>query len=506
MPLMQVSRPLARKSAILAMAAALCLGGCTVGPDYHKPTAVAPADWTSWHSGSDALRPALADAVPLPPDWWQGFRDPVLDELERRAFTASPDLRTAALHFAQARVQRDVTASQGLPQVNATATVQGQRQSEFGASTRLFDEIGGANRDALAKLLGEPYTLYKGGFDASWEIDFWGKVRRSVEAANADIAQQGALLDQARLTLASDVAQAYFSLRSAQRDLAMARADIDDLRERTRILAERTKGGLANHFDLERQHIDLRFAEAQLPALEAQEASQINRIALLLGDRPGSLSDLLHPQESEAAGALPDLALGLPSTVALRRPDIRAAEARLHEATAKIGVARADLYPAIKLGGNFDLESYRASNLFEWGSHSWGIGPSVDLPLFDGARRRRTIRLRELEQKEAAVSFEQTVLRAWQEIDDALNAYQAERVENAKLAERREAARQALDLAQARYGGGIVTWIDVLDARRAYHQARRESWDSDARLGTRYVAVNKAIGNVPGEQAKIASN
>jgi hypothetical protein len=305
MPLMQVSRPLARKSAILAMAAALCLGGCTVGPDYHKPTAVAPADWTSWHSGSDALRPALADAAPLPPDWWQGFRDPVLDELERRAFTASPDLRTAALHFAQARVQRDVTASQGLPQVNATATVQGQRQSEFGASTRLFDEIGGANRDALAKLLGEPYTLYKGGFDASWEIDFWGKVRRSVEAANADIAQQGALLDQARLTLASDVAQAYFSLRSAQRDLAMARADIDDLRERTRILAERTKGGLANHFDLERQHIDLRFAEAQLPALEAQEASQINRIALLLGDRPGSLSDLLHPQESEAAGALP---------------------------------------------------------------------------------------------------------------------------------------------------------------------------------------------------------
>jgi outer membrane protein TolC len=156
MPLMQVSRPLARKSAILAMAAALCLGGCTVGPDYHKPTAVAPADWTSWHSGSDALRPALADAAPLPPDWWQGFRDPVLDELERRAFTASPDLRTAALHFAQARVQRDVTASQGLPQVNATATVQGQRQSEFGASTRLFDEIGGANRDALAKLLGNP--------------------------------------------------------------------------------------------------------------------------------------------------------------------------------------------------------------------------------------------------------------------------------------------------------------------------------------------------------------
>jgi hypothetical protein len=198
MPLMQVSRPLARKSAILAMAAALCLGGCTVGPDYHKPTAVAPADWTSWHSGSDALRPALADAAPLPPDWWQGFRS-----RSRRTRTArlcrEPRLahRRAPFRAGTGPARRDRLARPAASQCDRA--IQGQRQSEYGASTRLFDEIGGANRDALAKLLGEPYTLYKGGFDASWEIDFWGKVRRSVEAANADIAQQGALLDQARL-------------------------------------------------------------------------------------------------------------------------------------------------------------------------------------------------------------------------------------------------------------------------------------------------------------------
>jgi hypothetical protein len=263
MPLMQVSRPLARKSAFSPWRrrCAWRLYGRT---DYHKPTAVAPADWTSWHSGSDALRPALADAARCRPTGG-GVPDPVLDELERRAFTASPDLRTAALHFAQARVQRDVTASQGLPQVNATATVQGQRQSEFGASTRLFDEIGGANRDALAKLLGEPYTLYKGGFDASWEIDFWGKVRRSVEAANADIAQQGALLDQARPSPATW--HRPISRCAVPNATLPWPARTSTTRERTRILAERTKGGLANHFDLERQHIDLRFAEAQLPAL-----------------------------------------------------------------------------------------------------------------------------------------------------------------------------------------------------------------------------------------------
>lgn len=489
------------RQALLTSTLAATLAGCTVGPDFKRPTAAAPADWQSWRSGDASLRGVAASDNPLPADWWRGFADPVLDELEKRAFAASPDLQTAALHFTQARVQRGNAAAAGLPQVNASAGASHQRQSEYGASTRLFDALGssqsGLDRNQLAKLLGEPYELYQGGFDASWEIDLWGKVRRSLEAADASVAEQDALLDQARLSLASDVAQDYFDLRATQRRIAITREDIAALSERIELMTARTEGGINDHFDLERQRTELQAAEAQLPGLLAQEASQINRITLLLGQTPGSLADLLKPQDSDRIAVLPDLALGLPSELALRRPDIRAAEARLHSATANIGVAQADLYPSIRLGGGFNLESYKAGNLFDWASRSYSIGPTIDLPLFDGGRRKRVVRLRELEQKEAAVAFQQTVLKAWQEIGDALTAYAAEQQQNGKLAARQDSARQALDLAIARYKGGIVTWLDVLESQRAFLQARRDLADSNMRLGTRYVAVNKAMGNAP---------
>jgi|JI10StandDraft_1071094.scaffolds.fasta_scaffold28377_5 NodT family efflux transporter outer membrane factor (OMF) lipoprotein len=487
--------------ALFCTALAAGLVGCTVGPDYKRPSTAAPADWTRWRSGDASLRSIAVSDNPLPADWWRGFGDPVLDELERRAFEASPDLQTAALRFVQARVQRGDAAAAGLPQVNVSGGVSRQRQSEYGASTRLFDALGnsqaGLDRDQIAKLLGEPYELYQGGFDASWEIDLWGKVRRSLEAADASVAEQAALLDQARLSIASDLAQAYFDLRATQCRIAITRDDIGALGERIEIMTARTQGGINDHFDLERQRTELQAAEAQLPSLIAQEAAQTNRIALLLGQTPGTLTDLLKPQTENRIAALPDLALGLPSEIALRRPDIRAAEARLHSATANIGVAEADLYPSIRLGGSFNLESYKAGNLFDWASRSYSIGPTIDLPLFDGGRRKRVVRLRELEQKEAAVAFQQTVHKAWQEIDDALNGYAAEQQQNAKLVARRDSARQALDLATARYEGGVITWLEVLDSRRSYLHARRDLAESDMRLGTRYVAVNKAIGNSP---------
>jgi NodT family efflux transporter outer membrane factor (OMF) lipoprotein len=487
------------RQALVSSLLALGLAGCTMGPNFTKPTPATPADWTSWRSGDASLHGSVGTDATLPTDWWRAFNDPVLDELVRRGFAASPNLQTAALHVAQARVQRGSAAAQGLPQVNASGQVSRQRQSEYGASTRLLDAVvgssSGSDRDALVKLLSEPFTLYQTGLDASWEIDLWGKVRRSLEAADAGVAQQAALLDLARLTLASDVASNYFDLRAIQRKIALAREDIAALKERADLLAARTTGGINNHFDLERQRSELQGIEAQLPALLAQEAKEANQIALLLGERPGALGDLLKPVADAGKPALPDLALGLPSEIALRRPDIRAAEARLHSATANIGVAKADMYPSIRLGGGFNLESYRAENLFDWASRAWSIGPSVSLPLFDGGRRKRVVQLRELEQKEAAVTYQQTVLQAWQEIDDALNGYTAEQQQNGKLAARLDSARAAFDLASARYRGGVITWLDVIDSQRTILQASRDLADSNGRLATRYAALNKAIGN-----------
>ncbi len=481
----------------LALLATAALGACTtVGPDFEKPTVAAPQDWSDWRSGDESLRIPVSDRDILPADWWTSFNDPMLSGLIDRAFTASPDLRTAAIHYAQALVARGNADAGDLPQVNASGQVSRQRQSENGAATRIAKGLGGNGSD-LIELLGEPFTLYQGGLDLSWEIDLWGKVARSIEAADADLAYQAALLDLARLSIASNVAQEYFNLRATQRKVAMTRADIAALQERVDLLSARAKRGLISQLEVQQQRSALQAMQTQLPQLLAQEAALTNQLGLLLDARPGELSDALHPPAASPDAAYPDLALGLPSELALRRPDIRAAEARLHAATARIGVAKADLYPSIRLGGSVGLESVGGSNLFELASGTYGIGPSINLPLFDGGRRKRTVQLRELDQKEAAIAFQQTVLKAWQEIDDALNAYGAERRNNASLAERVATTDDAWELAEARYKGGLTSYLEVLDGQRSWLHARRDLIDSDNRLQTGFVKINAAIGNIP---------
>ena len=297
---------------------------------------------------------------------------------------------------------------------------------------------------SLAERLAEPFTLYQAGFDASWELDLWGRVRRSVEAADADVAQQAALLDLARLTLASEVARNYFELRTTQRLIRLMREDIAALGERLDILQARVDGGVINYMELQRQRADLAALKAQLPSLLVQEGASANQIALLLGDRPGALQAELAPQAEGSNAALPDLTnmgLGLPSEVALRRPDIRAAEARLHSATASIGIAKAELYPSIRLGAKFGFESYLSGEFADWGSRTWSIGPSFNLPLFDHGRRKSVVQLHELRQQEAAIDYQKIVLKAWQEIDDALSTYTAEQQQAQQLAVRLQKCR-----------------------------------------------------------------
>ena len=481
-------------------ALALCLGmsACTVGPNFKAPVVVAPGDWSQWRSGSGDVVAVPAGTQAMPAQWWTLLGDRVLDDLERRALAASPDLQTAALHYAQARAQRGGIASAALPQVNASGGVTRERMSENGASTRLFNALAGSNRDEITKVIGDPFTDYQAGFDAGWEIDLWGKVRRSVEAADAGVDQQGALLDLTRLAVTAEVAQAYFAMRSAQMQVRAASDDISLLQSRVELTRARMAGGLSDHAAIETDSASLRASQVGLPKARAEEAVQANRIAVALGVQPGGLRDLLKPAPfGPMPPGLPDMSLGLPSEVALRRPDVRAAEARLHAATAQIGVATADLYPSITLGGGFALESYRAQNLFDWASRTWQIGPSLSLPLFDGGRRRAAVQVRKLEEREAAVNFQVTVLKAWQEIDDALTGYTAEWQVRSDLAMRLDHAGAHAALVEARHRAGQVNYLPVIDARRAVVGAQRDLDESDARLRTRLAAINKAIGNVP---------
>ncbi|NID14724.1 efflux transporter outer membrane subunit [Luteibacter yeojuensis] len=483
---------------VLIFAAGCALAGCAVGPDFERPRASAPTDWSSARGGDASLHdPALVASDARSSDaWWKAFGDPVLDQLEAQAAAANPDLGTAALRFAQSREQRRATAAQRGPRVDVDATAQRQRPSENGTTSRTIDVLAPAERrDELVRLLSQPFNDYQAGFDASWEPDFWGRVRRSVEAADARVDEAAALFDGARLDVAAEVARHYFELRGLQRQLALTRGDIDAATERFDLTKARANGGMASDLDATRQQALLAELRSRLPALLEREAGTLDQLSLLLGQSPGSLGATLAAVEGEGPPRiLPDLALGIPSDVARRRPDIRQAEARLHAATANIGVAVADLYPRITLGAGFAFESLHSGDFADWGSRRWSVGPRLDLPVFDMGRRKSVVTLRKLEQQEAAVAYQGTVLRAWTDIDTALNGYAAERERNERLAERERLSRDADRLADARYGHGETSYIDALDARRSLLAAQRDRAESDAQLAVRYVAICKAIG------------
>lgn len=472
----------------------LTLAACrAVGPDYQAPQPKTPADWSEAHAGDPSLLATGRGNQTIPVQWWTQFADPALDDLQRHAATASPDLQSAALRFAKARIQRRMVAAQRGVSVDGKADVQRQRQSERGASTRMISNLAPGSSDDLVKTLAEPFTLYEAGFDASWEADFWGRVRRSIEAADALVEQQRALLEQVRLLVASEVARGYFELRRVQQQITVTSEDLRATEESLELVQARADGGLVDDFDLVRQRSQLEELRSRLPQLLAAETQAINLLGVLVGAQPGKLQAQLATLPVKTS-ALPDLRLGLPSEVARRRPDIQAAEAQLHATTANIGVAVADLYPSIRLGASFGYSSFKSGEFSDWGSRQWAVGPSLSVPLFDNGRRRSQVTLRKLEQQEAAVNYQQTVLKAWQEVDDALSGYGAERQRNAQLTARLSSAKQAYFMAKARYAGGLTDFLVELDAQRNYLQARRDLVDSDSQLRLELVALYKAIG------------
>jgi NodT family efflux transporter outer membrane factor (OMF) lipoprotein len=303
------------------------------------------------------------------------------------------------------------------------------------------------------------------------------------------------LLTQVQLSVQADLARHYFELRAVQRQTAIARANLAIAGETLELTQARADGGMTTDLDVTRQRAQLADLRSRLPQLLGQEAQAVNQITLLLGERPGALQSQLANTGTDADRVLPDLSLGLPSEVALRRPDIQRALAQLHAATAQIGVAVADLYPRITLGARFGLEAVGGSGFGEWGSRQWSVGPSLDLPIFDGGRRRAVVTLRELQQQEAAVAYQQTVLRAWHEIDGALSAYAAERQRNLQLAQKERSSRDAWELAQTRYANGLTDFLVQLDAQRTLLEAQREHADSTGRLATGLVAVIRSLGS-----------
>lgn len=479
-----------------SMVGALLLSGCSrLGPDFVSPDPDAPDSWSAWHSGAQETSAVAIDTDRPSGQWWNEFDDPILDDLQQRLIDAGPDLQSAALNFTRSRLQRRLADSARGVDVNAGGGVSRQKLSEYGTSTRMASISAPANKDTLISALAEPYSLYQLDFDAGWEPDLWGRISRSIESAQANSEASAALLAQTRLGLSAELARAYFELRATQRQIVLLDGDITLAEDQLRLLEANREAGLVTESEVEDQRLRLSELRASLPSLKSASVITENAIATMLGERPGGLGELLTPEAATEEGAhMADLSLGVPSELARRRPDIRAAEAKLHAATAEIGVATADLYPRVTLTAGFGFESFEEGAFGDWGSHRWSIGPGFYLPIFNQGRLKTRVALTEVAQQQAAVEYQQAVLKAWQEVDNALSNYSAEQTRYRQLERKLASAQAQRQLTLANATAGLTDARAVLQAESQVLGVERQLVQSSTALKVQRVAIYKAIG------------
>lgn len=469
---------------------AMLLAGCAVGPDYQPPHAQTPGSYHDLAS-QEASKPLSAATNPL---WWKTFNDPQLDSLITRAIADNLTLQQAVLRIAGAREQLAQARGGLFPSLSGSAKVTRQQLGLKGLleSNGVYNQVDSDVADQLNGLT-HSVNLYQGSFDASWELDLWGKVRRQMEMANA---QQQAAIEQrndALVSLEAEVARAYLQLRGAQAVLKTLQEQIDIAQQTSELTQSQQRNGMAPLTDVENARAQLASLNAQLPQYQAQERQAMNGLAVLLGKTPGALDSELA--DTKPLPVLPKLVpVGIPATLARRRPDIRQAEATLHAQTANIGVSVAELFPSLSLTGQLGVRNTDASYLDNWSSHFYSIGPSLSIPIFQGGQLVSNVKLARAEQANAALAYRQTVLTALQDVENALVSYRADQQQLTALDETTDALQHAFDLATDSYRQGISTFLDVLDAQRQLAQAQAQSTQVRMQTALDLVALYKALG------------
>jgi len=466
------------KRCLLTIAAlAATLWGCwAVGPDYRKEDPPVPARFASLGEGAGAAPAALLDT------WWKVFDDPLLDSLMGRLESNNLDLRIASARLMQARAQAGVASSAFLPEGGLTGQYQRIRRDEA--------SVTGA---AASAARGREQDFWLAGFDATWEIDVFGAVRRQVEAADADLAASAESLRDTLVSLRGELARNYFELRGLQLRVEIARQEERIRRDNVEITRERAHAGLASELDYARALGELASAEARIPALERSLQAAVFRIGVLLGQEPAGLE-----AELRAAGALPavppELPVGLPSELLRRRPDIRKAERELAAATARIGVSTADLFPRFSLTGSFGYQAADSRLLFRDESNVWAAGPALRWPVLNFRRILSQIDVSKAVRAEALVRYERSVLIALEEVENALTALSREKLRSRSLAEAVEANGLAVKLAMDRYLAGVQSYLAVTDAQAALYAAEDQLAQSRQAQSQALVALYKALG------------
>lgn len=450
-----------------SLAALIALSGCAVGPDYRAPAPDVPAQWTA---AADAR--ALEAAVLA--EWWRQFHDPLLDALVADALAANRDLATARAQLREARARRGLAGAQLGPTLDAS--VSGSRSTSEDA----------AGNDVTRE-------LYSAGFDASWEPDIFGGLRRGVEAAAADVGASAESLRDVRVTLAAEVVLNYVDLRAAERRLALTEASVAERRETYAITRWRAQAGLVSELDVAQARTELENAGAALPALRTSVTAAQNRLAVLLGRAPGELQErLAATAEVPFAGGA--AAAGIPADVLRMRPDVRAAERRLAAQTARLGEAEAARYPRFNLSGTLGVEALTFSGLDDSGADTRSLLGGVTAPIFHSGRIRANIEIQDARLEQARLAYEAAVLTALQEVEDALVDVANARERHAQLVSATESARTALNIAEQRYASGLADFLSVLVSQRTLLTLEIELAGSAGALATAQIQLYKALG------------
>ncbi len=465
---MPTSSSRAARVAALIIVALTC-GSCTVGPDYRPPEPVLPAQWNAQPAG----------ALPQPADlrrWWALLGDPVLDALVDEAVRGNLPLREAVARVEESRARYRVARAALFPELDAEAVATRNRTSQNG----LF-------------LGGEEYSDFAVGVAASWELDVFGRVRRAVESATALVEASEEDQRTVLVVLCAEVAQAYVTLRTLQQRLAVAQANLASQEEIFRLTSTRLELGLASGLDVAQAAQVLASTRTLVPPLELALTETINRLDVLLGQQPGTLRARLIapapiPQPPDA------IATGVPADLLRQRPDIRRAERELAAATARIGVAVGDLYPRFSLLGTLALNSTQIADLFEGSSRAYGVGPSMVWNLFDAGRLRAFVDAEEAATAQALARYEQQLLVALQEVENALAAWERSREERGAVADAVAASREALDLATLLYTDGAVDFQNVLDAQRTLLELQERQALTDGNVVRSVVRLYLALG------------
>jgi NodT family efflux transporter outer membrane factor (OMF) lipoprotein len=456
------------------------LAGCAVGPSYKPPSIAVPPDW---NQARGELRRKEDSSLER---WWAEFRDPTLESLVRRAVESNLDLEVASARILEARAARGIAASAALPQVDARGAYARTQRSE---AVPPFDRAGGE---------GSPFgdrqqDAFVAGFDASFELDLFGGVKRDVEAAVAQIQAMEESRRDVLLTLVADVARVYTELRGAQRRLRILDDVLLSQRDTLDIVKARFEAGLVAALDVSFAEGFLAATESRRPVLERSIQASIHRLGVLLGREPTSLLRELEPV-GEIPLVPPEIPASLPSELLSRRPDLRRAERELAAATARIGVARADLFPRFSITGSFGRLSDDPSELARGSSDFWSIVPGFRWPVLSGGRIRANVRVQEARAEQALLRYRSAVLTALEEVENALSAYTRERRREKSLEQAVLANRRALELARQRYVSGLESFLSVLDAERSL-DASEDAWvESQTSSVVALIALYKSLG------------